>query len=70
MIPGWNCPVYYLYVVVGLGGALPALYSEFGYILYRGAGKNGSSVAVSDQLAASIFLPVSLAPNHVVTWWS
>lgn len=46
MFNGLDVPKYAIYLGIALSGAMRALMWDFKTILYGGAGKNGSSVAV------------------------
>ena len=47
LIANLDLPIYMVYATIFLSGAVRAIISSFKTILYEGAGKNGSSVAVS-----------------------
>jgi len=70
LLPNVNIPFYFIYVVVALSGAIPALYSEFRTILYQGAGKNGSSIAGTSVLSPVIPFTLVILPAVVIAWRS
>lgn len=61
-----NLPRHVIYVAVALSGALRALVWDFQAILYKGAGKNGSSVAGTSVLSPVIPFSLVLLPAMII----
>lgn len=61
-----NLPRHVVYVAVALSGALRALVWDFQIILYKGAGKNGSSVAGTSVLSPVIPFSLVILPAMMI----